>query len=109
MARYEQAFKDKAVASLLPPESASLDVVVREEGIGAATLQRWQNDAQSRSARGRAWTAGARFEAIVATTAMPEASERAWCREHGIKEHERDLLRKDRALVETATLLVLSK
>ena len=100
---------------------------------------------QSRPARGRAWTAGSRLEAVITTAAMSEAAKSAWCREHGvypaelaawrasaagalaepeearaspqgtrsdrkrIKELERDLLRKDRALAETAALLVLSK
>ncbi|CAJ0904479.1 transposase [Ralstonia pickettii] len=145
MARYGQAFKDKAVARLLAPESASLEVVSREVGVGVGTLERWREDAQSRPARGRAWTAGARLEAVITTAAMNEASKSAWCREHGvyppdldkwrvscttalvdpqdapasaqatradrkrIKELERDLLRKDRALAETAALLVLSK
>ena len=145
MARYGQAFKDKAVARLLPPESAALEVVSREMGIGVGTLERWREDAQSRPARGRAWTAGARLEAVITTAAMDEAGKSAWCREHGmypveldkwcasataalaepeearaspqatrqdrkrIKELERDLLRKDRALAETAALLVLSK
>lgn len=145
MARYGQAFKDRAVARLLPPESAALDLVALEVGIGAGTLERWREDAQSRPARGRAWTAGARLEAVVTTAALSEAANSAWCREHGvypseldkwrasctaalaspeearaspqatrasakrIKELERDLLRKDRALAETAALLVLSK
>jgi hypothetical protein len=145
VARYGQAFKDKAVARLLPPESASLEVVSREVGVGVASLERWREDAQSRLARGRAWTAGARLEAVITTAAMNEAAKSAWCREHGvypaeldtwrascttalsnpedvraspqatradrkrIKELERDLLRKDRALAETAALLVLSK
>ncbi len=145
MARYGQAFKDKAVARLLPPESASLEVVSREVGVGAATLGRWREDAQTRPARGRAWSALARLEAVITTASMNEASKGAWCREHGvypadlnkwrascttalidpqdapaspqatradrkrIKELERDLLRKDRALAETAALLVLSK
>ena len=145
VARYGQAFKDRAVARLLPPESSAVEVVAREVGIGAGTLERWREDVQSRPARGRAWTAGARLEAVIATAAMPEASKSAWCREHGvypaeldkwrssctaalaepeearatpqatrqdrkrIKELERDLLRKDRALAETAALLVLSK
>ena len=144
VARYGQAFKDRAVARLLPPESAALEVA-REVGIGAGTLERWREDAQSRPARGRAWTAGARLEAVITTAAMSEAGKSAWCREHGvypaeldkwrasctsaladpedaraspqatradrkrIKELERDLLRKDRALAETAALLVLSK
>ena len=130
---------------MLPPESAALDVVAREVGIGVGTLERWREDAQSRPARGRGWTAGARLEAVITTAAMSEAGKNAWCREHGvypaeldkwrgsctsaladpedaraspqatradrkrIKELERDLLRKDRALAETAALLVLSK
>ena len=145
MARYGQKFMDRAVARLLPPESAALEVVAHEVGIGAGTLQRWREKAQSRPARGRAWTAGARLEAVITTAAMGEAAKSAWCREHGvypveldqwrasctaalaapeearaspqatrqdrkrIKELERDLLRKDRALAETAALLVLSK
>ncbi len=145
MARYGQTFKDKAVARLLSPESASLEVVSREMGVGVGTLERWREDAQSRPARGRTWTAGARLEAVITTAAMNEAGKSAWCREHGvypgdldkwrascttalvdpqgapaspqatradrkrIKELERDLLRKDRALAEAAALLVLSK
>jgi transposase len=133
------------VARLLPPESAALEVVAREVGVGAGTLERWREDAQSRPARGRAWTAGARLEGVIATAAMNEAGRSAWCREHGvypaelekwrasctqalaepeearaspqatradrrrIRELEREVLRKDRALAETTALLVLSK
>ena len=100
---------------------------------------------QSRPARGRAWTAGARLEAVITAAALDCVGKNAWCREHGvypaeldkwrlnattalaepeearaspqstrqdkkrIKELERELLRKDRALAETAALLVLSK
>jgi len=133
------------VARLLPPESAAVQVVAREIGIGVDTLQRWREDVQSMPARGRAWTARARLEAVITTAALDEASKNAWCRQHGvypaeldnwrasataalaepeqaraspqatradkkrIKELERDLLRKERALAETAALLVLSK
>ena len=133
------------MARLLPPESAAVEVVAREVGVGVATLERWREDAQSRPARGRAWTAGARLEAVITTAAMNEAAKSAWCREHGvypaeldkwrasctsalaepeearaspqqtrqdkrrIKELERELRRKDKALAETAALLVLSK
>ena len=145
MARYGQTFKDRAVARLLPPSSTSLEVVARQVGVGAGTLQRWRDDAQSMPARGRAWTATARLDAVITTAAMDQSAKGAWCREHGvypaelgkwhgsataalaepeearaspqstrhdkkrIKELERDLLRKDRALAETAALLVLSK
>ena len=54
MARYGQAFKDRVVARLLPPESASVDEVAREVGIGAQTLERWRSDALSMPARERA-------------------------------------------------------
>ena len=122
-----------------------MEVVAREIGIGVDTLQRWREDVQSMPARGRAWTARARLEAVITTAALDEASKNAWCRQHGvypaelnnwrasataalaepeearaspqatradkkrIKELERDLLRKERALAETAALLVLSK
>jgi transposase-like protein len=145
VARYGQAFKDKAVARLLPPESAALEVVAREVGVGAGTLERWRDEVQCRPARGRACTAGGRLEAVITTAAMSEAAKSAWCREHGaypaeldqwrascttaladpedvraspqatradrkrIKALEREVQRKDRALAETAALLVLSK
>lgn len=145
MARYGQAFKDKVVARLLPPEGARLEDVAHEIGIGVGTLERWRSDALSRPARGRAWTAAARFDAVLTTAAMDEAGRSAWCRASGvypqelaawrvtatqalsdpedarasplqtkqdrrrIKELERELRRKDRALAETAALLVLSK
>jgi transposase len=145
MARYGQAFKDRVVARLLPPESAVLEDVAREVGVGAGTLERWRSDALSRPARGRVWTAAARFDAVLTTAAMDEAGKNAWCRANGvypqelaawrqnatealaepeearaspkqtrqdrrrIKELERELRRKDKALAETAALLVLSK
>ena len=145
MARYGEAFRNRAVARLLPPESAQVGVVSQEIGVSVQTLERWREDAQSRPARGRAWTAGARLDAVITTAALDEAGKSAWCREHGvypdeldkwrqnartalatpeevraspqatrqdkkrIKELERELLRKDRALAETAALLVLSK
>ena len=34
-------FKDRAVARLLPPESAALNVVSRAVGVGEGTLERW--------------------------------------------------------------------
>lgn len=71
------------MARLLPPESAAIDVVAREVGIGTGTLERWREDARSRPARGRAWTAAGRLDAVVTTAAMNEADASAWCRSHG--------------------------
>ena len=145
MARYGQSFKNRAVARLLPPESASLEEVAREIGVGAGTLERWRGVALSMPARERAWTAATRFDAVLTTAIMDEDGKGAWCRTKGvyphdlaawrqsatqalaqpeearaspqqtkqdrrrIKELERELHRKDRALAETAALLVLSK
>jgi transposase len=83
IARYSEKFKGRAVARLLPPESAALDVVAREVGIGAGTLERWRDDVLSMTTRGRAWTAAARLEAVIVTAALDETGKSAWCREHG--------------------------
>lgn len=145
MARYGQAFKDRMVARLLPPESADVSVVSREAGVSADTLERWRSEALSNGQKSGGWTAVARFEAILATAGMSEEDKAAWCRRQGIfpselvewreaatgalevpghraanesttaaerrqiKELERELRRKDKALAETAALLVLSK
>jgi transposase len=145
MARHSEAFKHRAVSRLLPPESADIGTVATETGVLEKTLERWRDEVQTRPARGRAWSAGARLDAVITTAALDEVSKNAWCREHGvypseldawrlsattalaepkavradtsassqdrkrIKELERELLRKERALAETAALLVLSK
>jgi hypothetical protein len=78
------------VARLLPPDSAALGVVSREVGIAIGTLERWHADALSKPARGRAWTATARLEAVVTTASMSESDKSAWCREHGVYPNELD-------------------
>ena len=145
MARYGQDFKNRAVARLLPPESASIDDVSREVGVSPSTLERWRSKALSDAGRERVWTANARLEAVLITSTLDEAARSAWCRANGvflhelttwrqsatqalagpqelraspqqtrqdhrrIKELERELRRKDKALAEAAALLVLSK
>ncbi len=84
MGRYSQEFKDRAVARLLPPESAPIATVSQEQGVSVATLERWRAEALSRPARERAWTAAARLQAVITTAAMEEAERSAWCREQGI-------------------------
>ncbi len=62
VARYGQAFKGRAVARLLAPESAAVEVVAREVGVRARTLERW------------------REEAVITTAALSEAGTSEWCR-----------------------------
>jgi len=145
MARYGQAFKDRVVAKLLPPESADISRVSREIGVGVNTLERWRAEALSMPEKTRTWTAAARLEAVITTASMDANAKSAWCREKGIyltdlgawrenamsaldepsqprvspeqgrraqkriKELEREVRRKDKALAETAALLVLTK
>ena len=47
MARYSKGFKARAVARLLPPESATLEQVSQELGVRADTLSRWRAEALS--------------------------------------------------------------
>ena len=151
MARYGKTFKNKAVARVLPPQSEALEVVAREIGIGAGTLERWRGEVLALPDGERSASASAaakRFDAVLSTATMDEASKSAWCRANGvypqqlaqwrqsctqslaesetargravqpqqarqdrtrIKELERELHRKERALAECAALLVLSK
>jgi transposase len=88
MARYGQAFKDRAVARLLPPESAALVEVAQELGVGAGTLERWRSDALARPACERVWTAAARFEAVLTSAAMDETGKSTWCRANGVYPQE---------------------
>ena len=73
MARYEQAFRDRIVARLLPPESAAIDLVSREVGGSVGMLERWR--AQALAAPGeltnnQRWTPAAWLEAVITTATM---------------------------------------
>jgi integrase len=60
---------NRAVARLLPPESASVDDLSREIGASTSTLERWRSQALSDVGREQVWTAAARFEAVLTTAA----------------------------------------
>ena len=68
MARYGQAYKDRIVARLLPPESSAVEVVSRQVGVSVATLERWRADAlangagERRDGGGQRWTPAARLK-----------------------------------------------
>lgn len=90
MARYGQAFKDRAVARLLPPESADVNEVSAKVGVSASTLERWRADALASGKKSGGWTAAARFEAVLTTASMSEEQKSAWCRSQGIYPSELD-------------------
>ena len=134
VARHGQAYKERIVARLLPPASSSVEHVSREIGISVATLERWWADALALD-QAVASNAGRRrhvLQVVIATAAMDEATLSGWCREQGLYASELDAWkqdaiaglgepcatsaveargdrRRDKALAETAALLVLSK
>ena len=90
MARYGEAFRSRVVARLLPPESANVVLVAKEIGVTVQTLERWREEVQSRPARWRTWTAGARLEAVITAAVLDCVGKNAWCREHGVYPAELD-------------------
>jgi len=58
--------------------------VLREIEISADTLERWRSEALAMSSSDKTWTAAARLEAVIATSAMDEAAKNAWCRQQGV-------------------------
>ena len=143
MARYRQAFKERAIARMLPPESASIEQVSSETGISPVALERWRAAALHAPAGDPSGIGAARLEMLVVSGNMSEPDRLEWCLDHGvepdtldhwrhlaaaalaaeaegapfdtrherdqrrIRELERELRRKEQALAETATLLVL--
>ena len=88
------------MARLLPPESSSVEQVSREVGVSAATLERWRADALANGSGDRAggsqrWTAAARLQALLATSAMDEATRSGWCREQGLYPAELEAWKQD--------------
>src|SRR5947208_16816165 len=82
LARYGQAYKDRIVARLLPPESSAVEVVSREVGVSVATLERWRAVALAKGPTGgsQRWTPTARLEAVIETPTLHQAPRNAWCR-----------------------------
>ena len=94
MDRYGRAFKERAVARLLPPESSPEKTVSRELGVSVSTLERWRAEALSQPEGKRIWTAAARLEAVIATAAMDAEAKNAWCREKGLYPNELETWRQ---------------
>ncbi len=120
------------MAQLLPPESAEISAVSEELGVSVATLERWRAEAARLQAviataamdeaQRNAWCREQGIfpsdlqqwrESATAALSQPEEA-RATPQEtrqdrRRIKELEKDLRRKEKALAETTALLVLSK
>jgi transposase len=97
VARCGQAYKDRVVARLLPPEGSSVEQVSRAVAISVATLDRWRADALANGsgANGPDRTATARLQAVIVTAAVDEATRSAWCREQRLYPAELDAWKQD--------------
>jgi transposase len=111
MARYGEAFRRRVVARMLPPESAELGALSKEVGVSVQTLENkgaWCREHGVFLAELEQWRASA-----TAALAEPEEAraspQQTRADKKRIKELERELQRKDKALAEAAALLVLSK
>ena len=93
MARYGQAFKNKVIAKLLTPNTASLEVISRKVGVSTDTLERWRAESLTTPFRERAWSATALLNAVITTAAIHESSRSAWCRKNGVYPQELDAWR----------------
>ena len=118
MSRYTQELKQAVMKRMMPLESRSVVALSRETGITETTLYNWRNVARRTGAmmpdRGqnkqvRVWRAAceqanARREVDAATQGQQHKADK-----RRILGLERKLHRKEKAVAEAATLLVLAK
>lgn len=133
---YSNEFKQSIVKRMLPPESISITILAKETGVSRSALRSWLNDAKGVSSTKSKFHVvvetysmneyelssycrknGLFAEDIKQWRAMFEQAELPTLsldthskkdREH-IKKLENEIRRKDKALAETAALLVMSK
>ncbi len=99
MARYGQAFKDRALARLVAAGgSSSVDPqgFHAEIGVSVATLERWRA-IEALSLPGwvsalLVWTAAARMERLIVTASLVTRRRAAWCREGSLYPSELEIL-----------------
>jgi DNA-binding transcriptional MerR regulator len=84
----------QAVIATAAMDEAQLNAWCREQGVYPSLLQQWRQNATA---------------ALAQPEEAPASAQQTRNDQRRIKELERDLKRKDKALAETAALLVLSK
>ena len=90
MARHGHIYKDRVVARLLPPESSPVEVISREVGVSASTLERWRAKPRPLPRASHLTSA----DTVGPRGGAAGSRDRHRCR---IKELERELNRKDPA------------
>lgn len=91
MTRYSEELKQSVIAKMMPPENKAISQLVRETGIGEATLHKWRKAARRHGFAAPAdgqtserWSTQDKFLIVVETAGMNEAEMADYCRSHGL-------------------------
>lgn len=89
--RYTAAFREWAVAQMMPPLNHSVVELARRSGVTAATLRTWQDAARAQgkimarsSKPGDRWSSSDKFRMVLETAPLSEVELSAYCRRKGI-------------------------
>ena len=151
--KYSKERKESILKKMMPPNNKPIPEIAEEEGISAATLYNWRNEARkagrllpANSTSPEGYSSRDKFSAVLETASMNEEELAEYCRKRGlfpeqikqwrqaceqandwdtererevkvinkqqnkrVKELERELNRKDKALAEAAALMWLGK
>ena len=93
--QYTKEFKDAVIKQMMPPYSTSVTQLCRETGVSNVTPYKWRKAALS------GYQSSSQLKKAQAQNSREDKQK--------IQKLERELKRKEKALAETAALLVLSK
>lgn len=96
---YSKEFKESILKRLVPPDAEKMPALSKETGIPLSTLYTWRNrlrkDNPTSNKKSTNWSSSDKFQAVLETASLSEHETAKYCRE--------------KALAETAALLVLRK
>ena len=89
--RYTAAFREWAVAQMMPPLNRAVVVLARETGVTTNTLRTWQDAARAegkimaRSSKpGERWSSSDKFQMVLEAALLSETELSAYCRRKGV-------------------------
>ena len=88
--KYQKEQKDRVIALLLNPTSASITEIAKTEGISAKTIYSWRDALKKQgtllpgSHSGSKWSSRDKFTAVLETSSMNQEGISRYCREKGM-------------------------
>jgi transposase-like protein len=89
--RYTGAFREWAVAQMMPPLNQAVVELARQTGVTASTLRTWQDAARTegkimaRSSKpGERWSSSDKFQMVLEAAPLSEMELSAYCRRKGV-------------------------